>query len=107
MREGYEGFKDLRTVAEETLAYLQMMNGDLDRATISGGGDPTCYPEFYDLIELLGSMEVPLHIGYTSVKGFDDPGVADHLIDNGLSEVSFTLFAGDAGSLDRRPRPVL
>ncbi|HQN92031.1 MAG TPA: methyl coenzyme M reductase-arginine methyltransferase Mmp10 [Methanoculleus sp.] len=97
VREGYEGFKDLRTVAEETLANLQMMSGDLDRVTISGGGDPSCYPEFYDLIELLGSMEVPLHIGYTSGKGFDDPGVADHLIDNGLSEVSYTIFAADPG----------
>jgi len=97
VREGYEGFKDLRTVAEETLASLQMMSGDLDRVTISGGGDPSCYPEFYDLIELLGSMEVPLHIGYTSGKGFDDPGVADHLIDNGLSEVSYTIFAADPG----------
>ena len=97
VREGYEGFKDLRTVAEETLANLQMMSGDLDRVTISGGGDPSCYPEFYDLIELLGSMEVPLHIGYTRGKGFDDPGVADHLIDNGLSEVSYTIFAADPG----------
>ena len=97
VREGYEGFNDLRTVAEETLASLQMMSGDLDRVTISGGGDPSCYPEFYDLIELLGSMEVPLHIGYTSGKGFDDPGVADHLIDNGLSEVSYTIFAADPG----------
>jgi methanogenesis marker radical SAM protein len=97
VREGYEGFKDLRTVAEETLANLQMISGDLDRVTISGGGDPSCYPEFYDLIELLGSMEVPRHIGYTSGKGFDDPGVADHLIDNGLSEVSYTIFAADPG----------
>jgi methanogenesis marker radical SAM protein len=97
VREGYEGFKDLRTVADETLANLQVMNEDLDRVTISGGGDPSCYPEFHDLIELLGSMEVPLHIGYTSGKGFDDPAIADHLIDNGLSEVSFTIFAADPG----------
>jgi NifB/MoaA-like Fe-S oxidoreductase len=40
-------------------------------------------------------MEAPLHIGYTSGKGWDDPAVADLLIDNGLSEVSFTVFATD------------
>lgn len=95
VREQYSGFKDLRTVADETLANLQLVTDDVDRITISGGGDPSCYPEFHDLIELLGSMEVPLHIGYTSGKGFDDPGVADHLIENYLSEVSYTIFAAD------------
>jgi methanogenesis marker radical SAM protein len=93
--EGYTGFKDIRTVADETLAALHTITGDLSRITISGGGDPSCYPEFTDLVELLGSMEAPLHIGYTSGKGFDDPSVADLLIDNGLSEISFTVFAAD------------
>ena len=95
VREEYAGFKSLRTVADETLANLQVMSDDIDRITISGGGDPSCYPEFRDLIELLGSMEAPLHIGYTSGKGFDDPDIADFLIDNGLSEVSYTVFAAD------------
>lgn len=95
VKEGYSGFKDLKTIAEETLANLQLKNGDLDRITISGGGDPSCYPRFTELIELLGSMEAPLHIGYTSGKGWDDPKVADLLIDNGLSEISFTIFATD------------
>ena len=40
-------------------------------------------------------MEAPLHIGYTSGKGWDDPAIADLLIDNGLSEISFTVFATD------------
>jgi methanogenesis marker radical SAM protein len=40
-------------------------------------------------------MEVPLHIGYTSGKGFDEVAVADFLIDHGLSEVSFTVFSVD------------
>ena len=97
IREEYAGFKDLKTVADETLANLQSRTGDLDRITISGGGDPSCYPRFTELIELLGSMEAPLHIGYTSGKGWDDPAVADLLIDNGLSEISFTVFATDPG----------
>jgi methanogenesis marker radical SAM protein len=72
-----------------------MMTDDISRITISGGGDPSCYPEFNDLIELLSGMDVPLHIGYTSGKGFDDPKIADFLIDHGLSELSFTVFSVD------------
>jgi methanogenesis marker radical SAM protein len=95
VKEEYSGFKDLKDIADETLANLQTNRGDIERITISGGGDPSCYPRFTELIELLGSMEVPLHIGYTSGKGWDDPAVADLLIENGLSEISFTVFASD------------
>jgi methanogenesis marker radical SAM protein len=95
VKEEYSGFRDLKTIADEALASIQMITGDLSRVTISGGGDPSCYPRFVDLVELLGSMEAPLHIGYTSGKGFDDEAVADLLIDNGLSEISFTVFASD------------
>jgi methanogenesis marker radical SAM protein len=95
VKEDYAGFKDLKTIAEETLAALQMKGGDLERITISGGGDPSCYPQFRDLIELLGATEAPLHIGYTSGKGWNDPAIADHMVKNGLSEISFTVFAAD------------
>jgi methanogenesis marker radical SAM protein len=95
VKEEYSGFKDLRTIADETLANLQSKQGEIERITISGGGDPSCYPHFKDLIELLGSTEAPLHIGYTSGKGWDDPAIADLLIDNGLTEISFTVFATD------------
>jgi methanogenesis marker radical SAM protein len=95
VREEYAGFKDLRSIADETLASLQSKQGEIDRITISGGGDPSCYPQFRDLIELLGSTQAPLHIGYTSGKGWDDPAIADLLIENGLSEISFTVFATD------------
>jgi methanogenesis marker radical SAM protein len=95
VKEEYSGFKDLKTIADEVLANLQTKRGDIERITISGGGDPSCYPRFTELIELLGSMEAPLHIGYTSGKGWDNPAVADLLIDNGLSEISFTVFASD------------
>ena len=91
VQEKYSGFILLRDVAEKVLADLQMLSSDLSRITISGGGDPSCYPEFTDLVELLSSLEAPLHIGYTSGKGFDDPGIADFLIENGLTEISFTV----------------
>jgi methanogenesis marker radical SAM protein len=95
VKEEYAGFKDLKIIADETLANLQTKQGDLSRVTISGGGDPSCYPRFTELIELLGSMDAPLHIGYTSGKGWDDPKIADLLIENGLTEISFTIFAAD------------
>jgi len=95
VKEQYSGFKPLSTVADDILANLQMLPDDISRVTISGGGDPSCYPEFQDLIELLGSMEAPLHIGYTSGKGFDDPAIADVMIDNGLTEVSYTIFSAN------------
>ena len=95
VKEEYSGFKDLKIIADEVLANLQTQRGDIERITISGGGDPSCYPRFTELIELLSSMEAPLHIGYTSGKGWDDPAVGDLLIENGLSEISFTVFASD------------
>ncbi|MDD1706298.1 MAG: methyl coenzyme M reductase-arginine methyltransferase Mmp10 [Methanoregulaceae archaeon] len=101
VREYYQGWKSLRQVGDETLATLQVMTGEIDRVTISGGGDPSCYPEFTDLIELLSGMEVPLHIGYTSGKGFDDAEIAGFLIDHGLTEVSFTVFSVDPAKRKR------
>ncbi|MCP1661897.1 MAG: methanogenesis marker radical SAM protein [Methanocalculus sp. MSAO_Arc1] len=95
VREEYSGFKPLREVADAVLADIQSLRGEITRITISGGGDPSCYPDFRDLIELLASLEAPLHIGYTSGKGFDDPDIADFLIESGLAEISFTVFAAD------------
>ncbi len=95
VKEGYEGFLPLKEVAENFLADLQATSDDVTRITISGGGDPSCYPEFTDLMEILGSLDVPLHIGYTSGKGFDSEDTADFLLKNNLSEISFTVFASD------------
>ncbi|HJJ42717.1 MAG TPA: methyl coenzyme M reductase-arginine methyltransferase Mmp10 [Methanocorpusculum sp.] len=95
VKEEYTGFYSLKDVADHFLADLQMISGDISKITISGGGDPSCYPEFTSLIEILGSLNVPLHIGYTSGKGFDDVGVADFMIKNNMKEVSFTIFASD------------
>ncbi len=95
VQERYSGFIPLRHVADKILADLQILTGELTRITISGGGDPSCYPEFTDLIELLSSLQAPLHIGYTSGKGFENPDIADFLIENGLREISFTVFASD------------
>lgn len=95
VKEIYSGFYPLKTVAENFLADLQSITGDVTKITVSGGGDPSCYPEFRELFEILGSLEVPLHIGYTSGKGFDSADTAEFLIENNLKEISFTVFASD------------
>lgn len=93
--ERYSGFKPLLTIAQEIHTKLKMSSNDPERVTISGGGDVSCYPELIDLTGLLSSLQIPIHLGYTSGKGLDDPNDAEVLIDNNVREVSFTVFATD------------
>ena len=93
--ERYVGFKSLETVAREIHTILKMSSNDPKRVTISGGGDVSCYPDLRDLTELLSSLQVPIHLGYTSGKGLDDPRDAEVLISNNVKEVTFTVFATD------------
>ncbi len=41
----------------------------------------------------MGELDIPIHLGYTSGKGFDDVSCAERLISHGVSEVSFTVFS--------------
>ncbi|MGZ4931772.1 MAG: methyl coenzyme M reductase-arginine methyltransferase Mmp10 [Halobacteriota archaeon] len=91
--ERYPGFKPLLRVAQDIHEMLTMSSTDPDKVTISGGGDVSCYPDLGDLAELLASLDVPIHLGYTSGKGFDSRKDADALIENNVREVSFTVFA--------------
>lgn len=93
--ERYVGFKSLETVAREIHTILKMSSNDPKRVTISGGGDVSCYPDLRDLTELLSSLQVPIHLGYTSGKGLDDQRDAEVLISNNVKEVTFTVFATD------------
>jgi len=93
--ESYPGFKPLLRVAQDIHATLTMSATDPEKVTISGGGDVSCYADLTELTELLASLQIPIHLGYTSGKGFDSPDDADVLIDNNVSEVSFTVFATD------------
>jgi len=74
-----------------------MSSKDPEKVTISGRGDVSCYPDLLELAELLASLQVPIHLGYTSGKGFDSPQAAEKLINNNVREVSFTVFATDPG----------
>jgi methanogenesis marker radical SAM protein len=93
--ERYAGFKPLLTIAQDIHAKLKMSLDDPERVTISGGGDVSCYSELLDLTKLLSSLQIPIHLGYTSGKGLDNSNDAEALINNNVKEVSFTVFATD------------
>jgi methanogenesis marker radical SAM protein len=95
--EKYPGFKPLLRVAQDVHAALKLSSKDPEKVTISGGGDVSCYPYLIELTELLSSLQVPIHLGYTSGKGFDTREAADTLVDHNVREVSFTVFATDPG----------
>jgi methanogenesis marker radical SAM protein len=95
VKESYSGFKPLQIVLEETARKLYFANGEVKKFTISGGGDLSCYPELKKLVEFLSQFRIPIHLGYTSGKGFGKPDDASFYIDHGITEVSFTVFATD------------
>lgn len=95
VREAYPGFKPLQIVLEETSRKLYFSKGEIEKFTISGGGDVSCYPELKNLVAFLSQFKIPIHLGYTSGKGFNKPDDALFYIQNGVKEVSFTVFATD------------
>lgn len=95
VKESYSGFKSLQMVLEETANKLCFTTGEVKKFAVSGGGDLSCYPELKNLIAFLSQFNVPIHLGYTSGKGFSKPDDALFYISHGVTEVSFTVFATD------------
>jgi methanogenesis marker radical SAM protein len=95
VKESYSGFKSLQMVLEETANKLCFITGEVKKFTVRGGGDLSCYPELKNLIAFLSQFSIPIHLGYTSGKGFSKPDDALFYIDHGVTEVSFTVFATD------------
>lgn len=95
VKESYSGFKPLRIVLDETARKLHFMSAEVKKFTVSGGGDLSCYPELKNLVAFLSQFDIPIHLGYTSGKGFNKPEEALFYIDHGVTEVSFTVFATD------------
>jgi methanogenesis marker radical SAM protein len=91
--EGYPGFKPMQMVAMEVAGAT--FGKKPDKVTISGGGDLSCYPQLLELARMVGQGSVPIHLGYTSGKGFTKGDEADRLIEAGVKEVSFTVFSTD------------
>ena len=73
---------------------MNMGRGEIS-AYISGGGDISCYPYLESLTANLNQMSIPSILGYTCGKGINDSEMATRLINNGVNEVSFTIFASD------------
>ncbi|MDR0912075.1 MAG: methyl coenzyme M reductase-arginine methyltransferase Mmp10 [Methanobrevibacter sp.] len=63
------------------------------KVNISGGGDVSCYPHLEELTLGLKEFQIPIHLGYTSGKGINDRKIANRLINNGVDEVTFTVFS--------------
>jgi methanogenesis marker radical SAM protein len=95
VKELYSGFKPLQMVLEETARKLSFASGEIGKFTISGGGDLSCYPELKNLVAFLSQFRTPIHLGYTSGKGFTKSDDALFYIDHRVTEVSFTVFATD------------
>lgn len=62
---------------------------------ITGDGDVSCYPHLLELTDSINNMDLKTHLGYTSGKGFDDADVVDKLINNNVTETTYTAFATD------------
>lgn len=60
---------------------------------ISGGGDVSCYPHLLEITSEFSQWDLPIHLGYTSGKGIDDPQMASNLQSHGVKEVTFTVFS--------------
>ena len=95
VKESYPGFKPVQTVVQAVNQTLGLKNEEIERITISGGGDVSCYPDLEVLTQILNQLEAPIHLGYTSGKGFTRGDEAEYYLDNGVTEVSFTVFATD------------
>ena len=95
VREEYYGFKPFQVVLNEVNQAIRFSNQEIDKITISGGGDVSCYPDLRRLVDALSSYGAPIDLGYTSGKGFDKDDDADYFIERGVNEVSFTVFSTD------------
>jgi len=95
VREEYYGFKPFQVVLNEVNQAIRFSNQEIDKITISGGGDISCYPDLRRLVDALSSYGAPIDLGYTSGKGFDKDDDADYFIERGVNEVSFTVFSTD------------
>ena len=78
----------------QTALMMNMRPGPVS-AYISGGGDISCYPHLETLTANLNQFSISSVLGYTCGKGIHDSDAATRLINNGVEEVSFTIFSSD------------
>ncbi|MBR3113495.1 MAG: methyl coenzyme M reductase-arginine methyltransferase Mmp10 [Methanobrevibacter sp.] len=96
INEAQSEFKPPFQVMNEVQTALMMsMTRGKATAYISGGGDISCYPHLETLTAGLNQYSIPSILGYTCGKGISDSEMASRLINNGVEEVSFTIFSSD------------
>ncbi|GAA5819325.1 MAG: methyl coenzyme M reductase-arginine methyltransferase Mmp10 [Methanobrevibacter sp. CfCl-M3] len=97
LRESKNNFKLPFIVMSEIQSTLMLGNyRDKDlKVNISGGGDLSCYPHLNELTSTLNQFGLNSHIGYTSGKGFENGEIAKTLVNNGVDEVTYTVFSTD------------
>ncbi len=94
--ESQGAFKTPFEVMNQVQSALMMNRGGGEiSAYISGGGDISCYPYLESLTANLNQFSIQSILGYTCGKGITDSSTATNLINNGVKEVSFTIFASD------------
>ena len=81
------------TEVQNALMMQPNFRGNNIKANISGGGDVSCYPYLENLTANLNQLSLNSHLGYTSGKGINDGQIASRLINNGVDEVTFTVFS--------------
>lgn len=95
VREAYTGFKPMQLALHSLSDSIRFRANEIEKITISGGGDVSCYPQLKELVSVLSQLGKPIHLGYTSGKGFNSPDDALFFIEHGVTEVSFTVFSTD------------
>lgn len=95
VRESYSGFKPIPFVLQSISDLIKFRINEITKITISGGGDLSCYPQLKELVSILSQFQKPIHLGYTSGKGFNSEDDALFFIEHGITEVSFTVFSTD------------
>lgn len=66
-----------------------------EKVNITSGGDTSYYPYIEDLCKILKQMGLKIHLGYTSGKGLKGITQAKNLVECGVNEVTFSVFATD------------
>ncbi|MGN0176817.1 MAG: methyl coenzyme M reductase-arginine methyltransferase Mmp10 [Methanobrevibacter sp.] len=84
-----------QVISEVQNALMMNMHRGKVTANISGGGDISCYPHLETLTSNLNQLSIPSILSYTCGKGINDGEIASRLINNGVEEVSFTIFSSD------------
>ncbi|WP_048187544.1 methyl coenzyme M reductase-arginine methyltransferase Mmp10 [Methanococcus voltae] len=66
-----------------------------DKINITSGGDTSYYPYLEELCREIANMGLKIHLGYTSGKGIKSLQSAKNMVDYGVDEVTFSVFATD------------